>query len=584
MLISLLCFRKGGIVYMSYKKMTIKATMKNIYENKIYLPAIQRKFVWEVEKITELFDSIMKGYPIGTFLFWNLKGEDIKQYTFYSFILHFHERDNCINKTAAKPEQKNEIIGILDGQQRLNSMYVSLQGTYAYKKPYARWDDDSAFSQRILCLNLLKSPNDNSDEKTNDNYEFKFLTDKEIQNTSKESFWFPIRNVLEWKDISNCNKYAKEKGYIENDIFINNLSNLWSIITQAELINYFEIDNPDVEEILPIFVRINNAGTPLSKTDLLFSTIVAYWQEGRQEIDSLLQTINKKGHGFYFGNDFIMRSCLALTDSPVLFKVKTFKRENIQKIKDNWSKIKDAIINAINLIVEFGFNSENLTSDMAVIVIAYFIYNNSALSKEIKSEIRKYLILALLNKIYGGKPDQIITKIRDCIKENRYKFSLTKINEKMDSDKKLSISEDRLEEILSESKGAYTFMVLSLLYPNLKLNQIEFHQDHIHPASMFNYDSLKKAGLLNKRGDNFHALYYKKDELPNLQLLEGRENESKNSTSFKEWFTNNVPDKKKYKKDYYIPGNTSLEFEDFEEFYDKRKELLKNKLRIILKI
>lgn len=73
---------------MSYEEKKISDIIQQIEERKIYLPAIQRKFVWDKEQITDLFDSIMKGYPIGTFLFWKLKGENIKQYTFYSFLLH----------------------------------------------------------------------------------------------------------------------------------------------------------------------------------------------------------------------------------------------------------------------------------------------------------------------------------------------------------------------------------------------------------------------------------------------------------------------------------------------------------------
>jgi uncharacterized protein with ParB-like and HNH nuclease domain len=565
---------------MSYEGKRIKEIVQSIYENKIYLPAIQRKFVWDIEQTTDLFDSILKGYPIGTFLFWKLKGDDIKPYTFYSFILHYDVREP-FNKTTAKPETKDEILAVLDGQQRLSSLYVALQGTYAYKRPYARWDDDSAFPKRMLYINLLHKPNDDEEEESN--YDFRFLTESEAAEPDENEFWFPVRQVFEWKAISECSKYAREKGFLENEIFIDTLNLLWQKFTQENLINYFQIENPDIEEILPIFVRINSGGTPLSKTDLLFSTIVANWQQGREEIESLLNTINKKGHGFYFRNDFIMRSCLALTDSPVLFKVKTFRRENIQKIKDNWQSIQDAIIQSVQLLVEFGFSGETLSSQMAVTPIAYYIYNNGALSNEVKAEIRKYLILSALNRVFSGKPDQVITKIRESIKENGGVFSLEKINEKMDFDKKLVISDDRLEEILSESKGVYTFMVLSLLYPQLKLSQIEFHQDHIHPSSHFDYDTLKNAGLIENGTHTWNDVYYKKDKLPNLQLLEGRENESKNASPFGEWFETNITYKEKYKQDNYIPIDVGLEFNLFHEFYEKRKELLKIKLKELLK-
>jgi uncharacterized protein with ParB-like and HNH nuclease domain len=558
---------------MSYEGRKIKDIIAQISENKIYLPAIQRKFVWEVEQITDLFDSIMKGYPIGTFLFWRLQGEDIKPYTFYSFMLHYDVR-NPFNEITAKPETKDEILAVLDGQQRLSSLYVALQGTYAFKRPRARRDDSSAFPKRQLCLNILFRP-DGEDEDSN--YDFRFLTDPEIATTNDNAFWFPVRNVLEWKSVSDCNKYSKEKGYIENDTFIENLSLLWQRLTQENIINYFQLTNPDIEEVLPIFVRINSGGTPLSKTDLLFSTIVATWQDGREQIENLLQTINSKGRGFNFKNDFIMRACLTLTDCPVLFKVKSFKRENIQKIKTNWPQISDSVLKTIDLIVEFGFDGVTLTSHMAVVPIAYYMYNNGQVDNSIKSEIRRYLILAQLNRIYGASTDQVIAKIRDIIKENGFNFSIQNINEKLDFSSQLSMSDNRLDEVISMEKGPYTFMVLSLLYPHLKLEQIQFHQDHIHPAALFTSENLQRLGF-----EKWWDVYFKKDKLPNLQLLEGSENQAKSKISFQQWLTDNISNKEHYKERHYIPSDVGLEFEAFNEFYEQRKVLMKDKLKEIL--
>jgi uncharacterized protein with ParB-like and HNH nuclease domain len=556
---------------MSYEGRKISEIVSQISDNKIYLPAIQRKFVWEVEQIIDLFDSIMKGYPIGTFLFWKLQGEHIKPYTFYSFILHYDVR-NPFNKTTGNPETKEEILAVLDGQQRLSSLYVALQGTYAFKRPRGRWNDNNAFPKRRLCLNILSKP-DKEDEDSN--YDFRFLTDKEIASHDGDVFWFPVRDVLEWKSVSECNTYARDRGYIDSAVFVDNLSLLWQKLTQENIINYFLLTAPDIEDVLPIFVRVNSAGTPLSKTDLLFSTIVANWQEGREEIENLLETINTKGRGFAFKNDFVMRSCLTLTDSPVLFKVRSFKRENIQKIKANWQNIKDAVNRTIDLLVEFGFDGTTLMSQMAVVPVAYYLYRVEKVDDVTKSEIRRYLILGQLNRIFGASTDQVVSKIRETIKNNDFAFSIPRINEVMEVDKKLSVSDDRLDEILSLDKGPYTFMVLSLLYPNLQLGQVQFHQDHIHPLSQF-------YKLANDGGEKWWQVYVNKDKLPNLQLLEGNENQSKSKTPFEQWFEEHVVDKTDYKDRHYIPSDADMAFESFNEFYNKRKLLLKEKLKKIL--
>lgn len=117
-----------------------------------------------------------------------------------------------------------------------------------------------------------------------------------------------------------------------------------------------------------------------------------------------------------------MRSCLVLTDCPVLFKVKSFKKENIIKIKNQWENIKTSISKTVDLLVEFGFNGENLTSQNAVIPIAYYFIKGGSDSADSKYNMRKYLIHALLKQVYGGQGDRVLSNIRDALRdENIYK-------------------------------------------------------------------------------------------------------------------------------------------------------------------
>ena len=77
---------------MSYQNTSIKQIVTDIEHNKAYLPAIQRRFVWPRWKIEKLFDSIMRNYPIGSFLFWTLKKEKANDYVFYEFLKNYDER------------------------------------------------------------------------------------------------------------------------------------------------------------------------------------------------------------------------------------------------------------------------------------------------------------------------------------------------------------------------------------------------------------------------------------------------------------------------------------------------------------
>jgi uncharacterized protein with ParB-like and HNH nuclease domain len=156
--------------------LTIKETITDIHRKKYLLPSIQREFVWHVDQITQLFDSLMLGYPIGSFLFWEVAASNVNEFAFYEFLREYHERD-CRHNTKASVIGSESITAILDGQQRLTSLYIGLMGAYAYKKPYLSYDNPKAYPKRRLYLNLLKK-SDVEDWF----YDFTFLTDDECVN------------------------------------------------------------------------------------------------------------------------------------------------------------------------------------------------------------------------------------------------------------------------------------------------------------------------------------------------------------------------------------------------------------------
>jgi uncharacterized protein with ParB-like and HNH nuclease domain len=111
---------------------TIKEAVEHIHKKEYLLPAIQREFVWSADQIERLFDSLMRGYPISSFLFWRVERANQDNYQFYEFIRDYHERDN-INNPKANVVGEESITAILDGQQRLTSLYIGLRGSYSYK-------------------------------------------------------------------------------------------------------------------------------------------------------------------------------------------------------------------------------------------------------------------------------------------------------------------------------------------------------------------------------------------------------------------------------------------------------------------
>lgn len=611
---------------MSYKKQTIKTVIEDIDHKKVYLPALQRKFVWGKHQIELLFDSLMRNYPFGTFLFWRLHRKNAEQYVFYEFLTEYDER-NPYNRRKTGAFSHEEIIGVLDGQQRLSSIYIGLMGTHTEKKPYKRASSANAYPRMCLYLNLLSLPylvdKENRIQTLEEqNFEFRFLVETNAekaierrlppgdnnQPTNEPVFWMKVGKVLSWDaepefdrlidDFKNsCTSEMQHIAFMEKRRLIHRaLGILHQRICQNELINYFEVAKDDLEDILKIFVRVNSGGTILSKTDLLFSTIVATWDDGREKIENLLKNINQKGDRFKFGNEFLMRCCLVLSDSPVVFKVNSFKSENVQRIQDGWPGIAKAVEEMVDLLVEFGFNGELLTSQNATIIIAYYLHKGGAKDNESKNAMKHYLIRALLNGIYNSSQDQLINTLRNALRKDEttdsgqkiYRGNFSKITFAdivqihLPQQKSLDLTEEDLERLLTYTKGSASFLVLTLLYPNLRYSDVAFHQDHIHPFSRFTNENLR---LMNIPEDCFPEWYACRDSVPNLQLLEGRRNEVKNATPLLTWLNKmNESERADFTRSNFFPDGVGFDFLNFVEFTTQRKEILRDKLREILKV
>ena len=571
---------------MAYEKKNMRAVIEEIKSRKIYLPAIQRKYVWDDDQITRLMDSIMLGYPIGTFLFWKVRKSIInkKEYSMYEFIKDFHERDVYKNPSAPQPfpigSDEETIWAVLDGQQRLTSLYIALQGSMSRKLPNKRWKNDDAFPIKELYLDLHSQRTDEEDI----SYEFKFLTQEEAKKQKDDKLWYLVKDILKYSQDELVTDLIIPNGWASDKVAMKNISLLHTRLVGDEIINYFEVQTDSIDSVLDIFVRVNSGGTVLSKSDLLFSTIVSHWDKARDEIDKLLAEINKIGEGYKFSNDFIMRTCLYVLDMSVTLKVETFKKESVLKIKNNWENIRKAIKDTVDLLNEFGFNSENIISYVAVSPMVYYRFKGGNFDAESKSELRKYIVISQVRQVFGAATNSALTSIREALKAaptDSFKMgNLLKV--RFTGERTLRYTSEEIDAMFDTYEiGAYTFMLLSLLYPNLKYSQKGFHQDHMHPYAGF--EESKIANLKLPDGSVIDDV--RKDEwrrrrntLANLQLLEGRENERKNATPLVDWIKV-IANSENAK---YMPSDSSYELSHFEDFMDKRQKLMSDALKAIL--
>lgn len=587
---------------MAYEKpITIKEAINSIQNQEFILPAIQREFVWNTHQIELLFDSILRDYPISTFLFWKVKAENVNNFKFYRFLPFYHQRDKRHNEPAELSGEKDR-LAILDGQQRLTSLYLGIKGSYAYKLSKYGWKSDHAFPKRHLYVNLLEEADGN--EKL---YDFRFLSNDELNYFSEKHsgkyHWFKVGNILDFNDFPDIFGYISTHGLMDTSKYSidqtkfasETLSKLFQYFTQKELINFYLEKSEELDKVLHIFIRVNSGGTKLSYSDLLLSIATAQWKDkdAREIIHSFVDNINKINPGFNVHKDLVLKSCLVLTDiKDIKFKVDNFSNTNMALIEKEWDKLSASLFNAVQLIASFGFSDKTLTAYNAIIPIAYFLHKNrigeeilSASSQiENRKLIKEWLLRALLKKVFGGTPDNLYPTYREIISQNIGNFPLQQLIEKYKgTNKSLSFDEDTIESLLNTQYGsAFAFMVLSLIYP-LNHHYI-FHQDHIHPKKFFTDKELIRLGIQDESLRNAYKNSF--NALSNLQLIQETENLEKSAKPFKEWVESNYKGEQlvNYKNLHNIPLVNELTMDSFMGFYDTRRNTLKRKLMTLLDV
>lgn len=576
---------------------TIHDAITSIQKKKYLLPAIQREFVWDTDQIEQLFDSLLREYPISTFLFWEITKNKISDFQLYEFIKDYHQTKNRHNQKAELSKDEG-VTAVLDGQQRLTSLYIGLRGSYAEKMPYYRWDSPWAYPKKKLYLNLLeKSKDENFD------YEFKFLTEEEALLRDENTFWFQVGKIMDFEELGDITEYLIESEILNNPTYTKDqtkwasktLNKLFNVIRQKGVISYFEEKGEELDKVLQIFIRVNSGGTKLSYSDLLLSIATAQWGtlDAREVIHEFVDEINSIGSGFNFNKDFVMKSCLVLADiNDVRFNVDNFTKSNMKIIEDQWPDISRSLSMAVNLVSGFGFNRDNLTSTNTIIPIAYYIHKNSIPDNFLESGkhddnrkvILEWLVKTLTKRVFSGTPDSLYPPLRKIINENTGSFPLQQITEHFrGKPKSIVFTEDELDNLLEFEYGSpFTYGILTLLYPGLS-SQFKYQIDHIHPRKFFNERQLLKLGLATP--EERQEYYSRFNRLPNLQLLKGTVNTEKNGTPFKEFLEDHVGSKStaQFISDHFLP-QTDYSLENFIDFYEQRKIIIKDKLAKVLNI
>jgi len=355
--------------------MSIITLLNQIKSNEIVLPAIQRDFVWQDEKILRLLDSIMRSYPIGIALLW----ETYNDIQFRSFVTDY--RPDSIHKFRENPDNKKLKL-VLDGQQRLQSLYMALYGSYCGKELY---------------FDVLSGQD--SDDLAQEKFDFEFMDSKDFLKSQQPpkhdngdpKHFVKVASLFEMgpqDQIKLRKRVAKELELPEADqqrLEIN-LAQFQQVLTkESNILDVLVIDENLPEksqnrkseaDVLEIFVRVNQEGTPLSRSDLIFSMLKLNWKESAEDLPEFVKAINE-GTSFELDTDFVIRCLFAVSHLGTKFDLDLLrKKNNVYLLQHNFAAACDAISSTIDFIQRecWCTSSKALGSYNAIIPLVYYLF------------------------------------------------------------------------------------------------------------------------------------------------------------------------------------------------------------------
>jgi len=576
---------------MAYHSDTVAAVINRVNHG-YFLPAIQREFVWSPEQIVELFDSVMRGYPIGSFLFWNLKPENHDKWEIYQFI--DQARHGGTHNQLANTNGVPDVTLVLDGQQRLTAFMIGLRGSYTIKRKYMWWGNPNAWVKQSLYLDLLHDPQlDANDGDMGVRYNFRFL-EAFTAKADTTTRWFPVGHILDFDNDDRFYQFVEDEIERLSDdttkaqvkVVRQNLNYLHRAIWKDDVVAYYTEVDQDYDRVLDIFVRANEGGTKLSKSDLLLSMVTSKWGgvNARQEIYGFVERINGElTRRNNFDKDFVMKICLVVTDLPVQYKVQNFNNANLSLIEKNWTDIKSAIERTVNLVNSFGIDRDTLTSANALIPIAYYLYRRPGATllgttpsdARDRRAVRLWLIMALLNNVFGAASDTALAEARKVFQAppTDGEFPTTALGTTLQSRGIGTVTTSAADAVLDlRYGGRETLLGLSLLYEPEGYGTAQFHQDHIFPRSLFTEQKLVERGYDPEQRARYQT---KVDGFANLQFLRDDENTSKSAANPEEWVQTRDAD---FRRRHLIPEDVTLTMDNFEVFLIRREELIRQRL------
>lgn len=532
--------------------MKISAILEKIDENQLFVPAFQREYVWKRDDAKQLVDSLIKEYPTGTMLTW---------------------------ETANPPELKgphryNEKQGavklLLDGQQRVTTLYMLIRGTIPpyYSAPEIVNDTRDLFVQ----LETL---------------ELSYYMKTRMENNP---LWQNITHVFQRKirtrDVVRALEERGDTVTRQREDRIDDNARAIENILSREFPEQTIPVRATIREAIDIFYKVNASGVALTDAELALAQISGYWPQARDRFKAKLAALEKEG--FAFKLDFIvyvLLGCLYHMGSDMR---KLHDAANNEKIRVAWDRLEKQVLDyVVNVMRANAFvdHSDEINSPYALVpIIVYCFAKEGALLTD--AEIRKMVKWFFYSQVRTRYVSQLPQKL------DRDLRTLASSPQPFDALLQVIAEENRLEILPAEfvgraiqhplfsmvrwylkSRGAVCLTTGMTLRQNMG-SKYQLERDHIFP-----YSKLKEVGY----GEGNRVKYALAQELTNRAILTQVANRTKSDAHAEDYLRSVKVKFPKALELQCIPQDEELwKIEKYEQFLEERRVILAKHLNAFL--
>ncbi|WP_146417589.1 DUF262 domain-containing protein [Haloarcula hispanica] len=611
---------------------------------RIFLPGLQREYVWSEKQTEKLFDSLIRGYPVGQITQWDVAHTDTEYYP-YKFIQNYVDDQRAVPESLRKEgyrkyneeaseEQSNLSYLVIDGQQRLTSLFIGLVGQrIRYTKGMGgKRSNIQHWSSRELCVNLLGHP-DFNDEKLSGDFEFKFKQTSDFDNqsgfgfteTSKgiERYWFPLPKMMnENREVKSSKELMdmtdKElKGVNLSESRRQHLKEIRSRVLpeiKSQILNeniQSEEVKKEASDIKEIFQRINIEGEDPDPHQLLLSRMMSTWPftgpdnekiNPRELTENWVPSFQQEYEAYNTKIDrelFMRYSMYIIGKTLKTNPVTELGESELLEIRSKWLKEGPEVSKhesgdgmwfcygldaALKSVTKLGFTSGSMSTMAIIAALGKFYYYNPNANPDDEENLRSvYNLLSrlLLLKSSKGSIGRVeATRISKFIHENKEEdytiFPTDEVWDFLMDYMDAEITEEIIENIVKQAE--YQNSTPSGIFSNWDVAAI---LDLSTPYAQYtSVDKLEVDHIFPeaKAGEIADELSIAEDELNihrigNLQLLPSEKNRQKSDKLPIEWLQNDLGDveKDEIKRVNNFPDDYPT-VENYREFIEAREK------------